>query len=159
MINDAEIIINRCTMPSCRMLAVHVSRRSGMQMLTESAGSAPCERRDDHRYDQWARMTLRRDVLVLQGLWTVGRSIVPGLPSDPTAHILADRLGWSLGEDAALASLPADMHAWQGLTWEAVMLARLVAETTRDQWDVGDRRHMVWRDVAAYLTLWSDRVH
>src|SRR5688572_17397985 len=109
-------------------------------MIREFAGLTPCEFLADHDMSEWTRATILRDVLVLQALWTVGRSITPGLPSDPTAHILADALGWRIGDAAELSSLPEwliSVSTLRDLEWAAVILAARVAEAVRDDWHVG----------------------
>jgi hypothetical protein len=158
MISDAKIIVNRCGREGCGMVAVLVARRQQPFMIREFAGNTPCENLAGHDMSEWTRATVSRDVLILQSLWTVGRSIHPSLPSDPTAHILADRLGWYIGQAADLVSLPRWLRGHAGVTWPTVILAARVAEAVRDDWHVGHANHVLWGQVHAYLRVWADKI-
>lgn len=163
MISDIEITVNRCVKPGCGIVAFLGSRRTGMVTVREFQGDTPCERFTDHEMPSWTRDSIIRDVLILRALWTVGRSVTPGLPSDPTAYVLADSIGWTPGEAAELSSLPAWLRSPQGesreVSWEAVMLGLRVAETVRDEWHASHTLHFRWDRIVRYLTTWSDRVH
>jgi hypothetical protein len=162
MISDAEVILNRCGREGCGIVGVLVARRQQYFMVREFAGLTPCEFLADHDMSEWTRVTILRDVLILRALWTVGRSITPGLLSDPTAHILADSLGWRIGDAAMIDSLPDWLRLTKGsidLSWEAVILAARVAEAVRDDWHVGHVNHVRWGRIHTYLRLWADRVH
>jgi hypothetical protein len=162
MISDAEIVVNRCVKPGCDIVAMLVSRRAGMIMVREFAGNTPCEKITDHDMPAWMRESIIRDVLILRALWTVGRSITPGRLSDPTAHILADSIGWTHGEPAEISSVPAWLRETSDsieVSWGAVMLALRVAECTREEWPAGYPQYKRWNRIAEYLRLWSDRVH
>jgi hypothetical protein len=159
VISDADIIVNRCGQPGCGKVTAFVVRRHAALWISEFAGNVPCEKIRDHNMSAWTRVNIIRDVLILQALWTVGRSITPGLPSDPTAHILADSLGWRIGDPADLLSLPAWLTDAQGLTWPAVILAARVAQTMRDQWAMDHPEHRKWSKIVTYLRTWSDKVH
>lgn len=129
-------------------------------MIREFAGNTPCEAITGHDFSEWTRVTINRDVLILRALWTVGRSVVRDLPSDPTSHILADSLGWEQGEPAELASLPSWMRETRtDVSWPTVMLAARVAIAVRDQWAEDHVQHGRWQLIVKYLYLWSDRVH
>lgn len=160
MINEAEIIVNRCGRLGCGIVAVFILRRQLPQWIREYAGSTPCEHIPEHDMSEWTRATIRRDVLILRALWTVGRSITPGLPSDPTCHMLADAIGWRLGDPAELSALPTWMHGTPGdVTWPTVILAARVAKSAAENWDTSHALHGRWSRVAEYLRTWSDRVH
>lgn len=162
MISDAEIVINRCVKPGCEIVATFNSRRAGMIVVREFQGDTPCERFTDHDMPAWTRESISRDVLILRALWTVGRSITPGKLSDPTAHILADSIGWTHGDPAEISSLPSwlrEASDSREVSWYAVMLAARIAESVRDEWPAGYPAHKRWNRVAEYLRLWSDRVH
>jgi hypothetical protein len=153
-----EMIVNRCLKPGCGMIVIYVNRRTPVQEVRAGTGSTPCVALRAHDFDPWGQADVNRDTLVLQAVWTVGRSVTPGLLSDPTSHVLADSLGWRHGDAAPLSSLP----LWlceddRDLSWPGVMLAHRVAELTRDQWPIDDVRHALWQRVVAYLALWSDR--
>lgn len=162
MISDSEIVINRCVRPGCGIVAVLGSRRAGMIVVREFQGDTPCERFTDHDMPEWTREHICRDVLILRALWTVGRSVTPGMLSDPTAHILADSIGWMSGDPAEISSLPGwlrEMPDSREVSWYAVMLALRVAEVTRDEWNVDHSRYIRWDQIVSYLTTWADRVH
>ncbi len=159
MISKAEIIVNRCSREGCGVVMVLVARRVDPLTVREFAGNTPCERITGHDMSAWTRATVLRDVLILQALWTVGRSIHPSLPSDPTAHILADRLGWRIGDAAEQASLPWWLTGLTGLTWPAVILAARVAESVCDQWPIGSPEFVTWQAIMNYLRTWSDKIH
>lgn len=160
MISNAKIIVNRCGREGCGIVAVLVARRQLPAWIREYAGNAPCERQDEHDMSEWTRRTITRDVLILRALWTVGRAITPRLPSDPTAHVLADSIGWELGEPAEHESLPSWMRADHvEVSWATVVLAARVAGMVRDDWPTDDRLHHRWGRVARYLNMWSHRVY
>lgn len=162
MISDAEIIVNRCAKPGCGVVAMFPSRRAGMIFIREFGGNTPCEKITDHEMPAWTREHIIRDVLILRALWTVGRAVTPGMLSDPTAHILADAIGWMPGDPAEISSLPSWLRETpdnREVSWYAVMLALRVAEAVRDEWNVDHSRYIRWNRVVRYLTTWSDRVH
>lgn len=161
MISSAEVILNRCSREGCGLVMAFTVRRQPPLIINEFAGNTPCETITGHDMSEWTRVTVNRDVVVLRALWTVGRAITPGLRSDPTSHILADMLGWKLGEPAEITSLPTWMR--QGstveLSWEGVMLARRLAISARDEWPAGEVPYRKWNRIVGYLDTWSDHVH
>lgn len=159
MISLQTVIANRCSREGCGVVMALVARRQEPLTVREFAGNTPCEKITGHDMSEWTRVTISRDVLILQALWTVGRSIHPSLPSDPTAHILADRLGWRIGDAAELTSLPRWLRSLSSLTWPGVILAARVAESVRDQWSMGTVEHNTWAAITGYLRVWSDKVH
>lgn len=159
MISLQTVIANRCSREGCGVVMALVARRQEPLTVREFAGNTPCEKITGHDMSEWTRVTVSRDVLILQALWTVGRSIHPSLPSDPTAHILADRLGWRIGDAAELTSLPYWLREDREVTWPGVILAARVAECVRDQWPTDRVEHDTWSAIAKYLRTWSDKVH
>lgn len=159
MISDAKVIVNRCGREGCGIVYVLVARRQMPFMISEFAGNTPCENITGHDMSEWTRATIQRDVLILQALWTVGRSVTPGELSDPTAHILADSLGYRNGDCAPMSTLPAWMCDRADLSWPAVILARRIAIALRDEWMTDQVQHRRWQRIVSYLTLWNDRVH
>lgn len=162
MISNAQVIMNRCQRPGCGIVMAFTVRRQPPLIINEFAGNTPCERITGHDMSEWTRVTVTRDVVILRALWTVGRAITPGKHSDPTSHILADTLGWKLGESAEIGDLPSWVReaGTVDLTWQGVMLARRLAISARDEWPTtDDPRFKRWDRIVSYLDTWSDRVH
>jgi hypothetical protein len=162
MISDAEVIMNRCGRAGCGTVMIFMARRQLPMTINEFAGNTPCERLGEHDMSEWTRVTVLRDVIILRALWTVGRSVTPGLLSDPTSHILADWLGWKIGDRAEITSLPGWMRDGMkeaDLTWEGVMLAKRVAIGARDEWPTDHRLFGRLDRIVSYLDTWSDKVH
>lgn len=153
--------MNRCDRSGCGVVMAFTVRRQPPLIINEFAGNTPCERITGHDMSEWTRVTVVRDVVVLRALWTVGRSITPSKVSDPTSHILADTLGWKVGEPAEISGLPLWMRepGTVDLNWQGVMLARRLAISTRDEWPSDDHRFKRWDRIVSYLDTWSDRVH
>lgn len=153
MISDRLIVINRCQSTLCRRVMAYIPAVPQAIEVLET-GSDSCE----HVFDPGKAVSLRRDVLVLHGIWTVGRhSVESGM--DVRAHILADMLGFEPGEAVPVTEIPlqlVDVEARE-LTWQGVCtaarVARMVAVTVTLSAEKGS-----WSSVVAYLERWQHYV-
>ncbi len=150
MINDkALIVINRCQSTLCRHVLAYIPGDSQPIIVTET-GSDTCE----HAFDPSMAVSMRRDVLILHGIWTVGRvSVDTGM--DARAHVLAETLGYRAGDAIPVTEIPLQLVsvAERELTWQGVCVAaRVAARIAAKSPNAG------WSRISEYLARWQHHV-
>ncbi len=155
MISDREIVINRCQSTLCRHVLAWI-RGQNTAIEVHETGSDTC----DHVYDPSMAVSLRRDVLILHALWTVGRLVGEG-SIDLRAHVLADSLGYRAGDAIPVAEIPLQLVnvAERELTWQGVSVAARVARRVADhRWSADDVTSARWQAIRAYLDRWQHHI-
>jgi len=148
-ISRREVVINVCAGGGdCEFTAVLPSLRAG-RVMVESA--QPVDDPDHlHTFQAQSRMSIRRDVLILRALWTVGRY---GDRIEASAYIMADLLAWTPDQTASITEIPLYLRADDGLslTDTGVRVARAVALMMMVDYPRDSGAYQIWHRIADYL--------